>query len=103
VPAPAVVIPLIEGFCNVEEKPLGPLQLHELTPVPLPDKDNVFPAQTGLRVAPALTPEGGIHPPAQGCKAIQLLPSQNSKQPIVVLYISNEVAGLGMAFRWAVV
>jgi hypothetical protein len=52
---------------------------------------------------PAVGGPGGTQPPAQGVKAIQLLPSQNSKQPVVVLNINKEVAGLGIAFRSAVV
>ena len=42
---------LIDGFCKLEVKPPGPLQLYDKVPVPPVaelNKFNVFPAQTGV-------------------------------------------------------
>ena len=48
------------GFCIVEEKPLGPDQLHDVAFVAEPLSVNVAPRQTGLGVAVAVTSVGGV-------------------------------------------
>ena len=47
----------MDGFCNEEVKPLGPVQLQEVALVAVPNKFNVPPTQTGLLVF-AVTTEG---------------------------------------------
>jgi hypothetical protein len=48
----------IVGFCNVEVNPFGPVQLHDVAPVALPDNVNVAPSQIGFGLADAVTPVG---------------------------------------------
>lgn len=57
-PAPAVVIPPITGFCIAALKPLGPVQLHELALRALAVSVSVPPSQTGFGVTVAETDVG---------------------------------------------
>ena len=59
-PAAAVVIPDIVGFCNDDVKPSGPLhdQLTAIGDVAAPARLSVAPAHIGLGVAPAVTADG---------------------------------------------
>ena len=61
-PAPAAVILGMVGFCDVEVKLFGPVQLQAVAPVALPVNVKVLPAQIGVGLAEAVTAVGNVQP-----------------------------------------
>ena len=59
-PAPAVVIPGIDEFCDDDVKPFGPVQFQVDAILAPPVSVSAFPSQIGLGFAIAVTPVGVV-------------------------------------------
>jgi hypothetical protein len=84
-------MPVITGFCKVEVKPFGPVQLQLVAFIAEPVRASEFPAQSEAGDAEAIAFEGMGHV-AQNMDC-HIPFTKVSKQFVVVLNMSNDWAG----------
>ena len=91
------------GLCDVDEKLFGPVQFQLIASVAPPVNVKVLPTQIGFGLADAVTADGTVQPMQPKATQVEVGAFHASKHWVVVLKISNELAGDTMASRCAVV